>query len=195
MTGHLVAQDSGAGIKAGINIANMSVEGNDDDNLKMGLMLGVYNKIVLSEFFSVQPELMYSSKGLKISYDDEAFIEGESKFKLGYIDLPLKFVYNLSEDFEFQFGPYIGFLLSSSFENDGSLAGIDIDSEDDIDRDNFNNWEFGLTGGLGFDFDPFIFGFNYNFGLSQVAKDDEPSEILLGDAKNRVIQVYAGIKF
>jgi len=193
--GSLLAQESSVGIKGGINFANMSVDGSNDENLKMGLMFGVFNKIPINESFAIQPELMYSSKGVKINYDDEAFIEGESKFKLSYIDVPVKLVFNLSEDFEFQFGPYVGYLLSAGFENDGSIAGIDVNSEDEIDRDNFNPWEFGLTGGLGFDFDPLVIGFSYNMGLSQVAKDDEPSELMLGEAKNSVIQVYAGIKF
>ena len=66
---------------------------------------------------------------------------------------------------------------------------------DELDRDHFNSLDYGLTAGLGFDLDPMIFGLNYNLGLNQVAKDDDVSHDLLGDAKNTVIQVYVGLKF
>jgi hypothetical protein len=188
-------QESELGIKGGLNFSNMSVDGSNDENLKTGIMFGVFNKISVNESFSIQPELTYSSKGLKIDYEEEGFLSGESKFKLHYLEVPLKLVFNLSEDFEFQFGPYASYLLDAGFETDGDLAGIDISSEDDIDRDHFKAWEFGLTGGLGFDFDPLVLGFNYNMGLTQVARDDEPSELLLGEAKNNVIQIYVGFKF
>lgn len=189
------AQTSESGIKGGLNLSNMSTDGSSDDNLRPGIHVGVFNKIGFTEQFAVQPELLYSTKGLKMNYDDEAFADGESRFNINYIDLPVKFVFNLSEDFSFEFGPYVSYLLSSNIETDAEVLDyFDIDETDEIDRDNFNVWGYGLTGGLGFEMNPFIFGFNYQMGLSPVAKDDTDAEAMLGDAKNNVIQLYVGIK-
>ncbi|MFW6259391.1 MAG: porin family protein [Tangfeifania sp.] len=189
-------QSSGFGLKGGLNLSNMTVEGNDDSNLKAGFHLGVFNKIGITESFSIQPELLYSAKGFKYNYDNSAIADGETKFNLNYIDLPVKLVFNLSRDFEFQLGPYFSYLAGANVDTDAQvLEFFNIDSTDELDRENFNAFEAGLTGGLGFTIDPLVFGFNYNLGLTQVAKDDEPTEAMLGDAKNTVIQVYAGILF
>jgi hypothetical protein len=48
---------------------------------------------------------------------------------------------------------------------------------------------------MGFNLNPVIVGFNYNLGLTKVAKDDRPTEEMLGDARNTVIQVFVGIMF
>lgn len=191
----IYAQNAATGIKGGLNLSSLSTEGNDDKNLKMGFHAGVFTKIPISEMFAVQPELLYSGKGIKLNYDESAIADGESKFNLNYIDLPVKLVFNLSEDFEFQFGPYFSYLVNANVDTDGEFLGAEIDSFDELDRDHFNSFDYGLSAGLGFDLDPMIFGLNYNLGLKQVAKDDDVSYDLLGDAKNMVIQVYVGLKF
>ena len=189
-------QNSQFGFKGGLNLSNMTVEGNDDSNLKAGFHAGIFNKIGITESFAIQPEVLYSSKGFKLNYDDNAIADGETKFNLNYIDVPVKLVFNLSRDFEFQLGPYFSYLAGANVETDAQVLDyFNIDSTDELDRENFNAFEVGLTGGLGFTIDPLVFGFNYNLGLTQVAKDDEPTEAMLGDAKNTVIQVYAGILF
>lgn len=189
------AQESVTGIKGGLNLSSLSTDGNNDKNLKVGFHAGVFSKIALSESFAIQPELLYSGKGIKINYDESGVAEGDSKFNLNYIDLPVKLVFNLSEDFEFQFGPYVSYLVNANVDTDANFFGGNINSEDELDRDHFNTVDYGLSAGLGFDLDPMIFGINYNLGLKQVAKDDDIAYDLLGDAKNTVIQVYVGLKF
>ena len=105
----LKAQESHAGIKGGINLSSLTTDGNSDKNLKIGFHAGVYDKIPVGESFAIQPELLYSVKGIKLNYDDNTFADGETRFNLNYIDLPVKFVFNLSDDFEFQFGPYVSY--------------------------------------------------------------------------------------
>lgn len=188
------AQESHSGIKGGLNLSSMTTDGNNDKNLKAGFHVGVFDKIPVSESFSVQPELLYSVKGMKINYDGLA--KGDTKFNLNYIDLPVKLVFNLADDFDFHFGPYVGYLVNAKMKTDAEVLDFyDINSEDDINRKNFHALDYGLVGGLGFDLKPLIIGFDYNLGLATVAKDDEKSYDLVGDAKNTVIQVYVEMKF
>ncbi|MCG6188339.1 porin family protein [Maribellus maritimus] len=192
----LYAQESQSGIKGGLNLSSLTTDGNNDKNLKTGFHAGVYTKIPLSESFAIQPELMYSGKGIKLNYDESAFADGETKFNLNYIDLPVKLVFNLSEDFEFQFGPYVGYLINANVDTNAEVLDFwNIESNDELNREHFHSLDYGLTAGLGFDLEPLILGFNYNLGLNQVAKDDDASYDILGDAKNSVIQVYVGMKF
>lgn len=191
----IYSQNIEKGIKGGLNLSSLSTDGNNDKNLKLGLNAGVFAKFPVAESFSVQPELLYSNKGIKLNYD-QAGIEGETKFNLDYIDLPVKLIFNLSDDFEFQFGPYVGYMINAKTSTNANILNqFQINSEDEINQDRFNAFDFGLTAGLGFTLDPFIIGFNYNLGLTQVARDNDVAYDILGDAKNRVIQVYAGVKF
>ncbi len=190
------AQESSVGIKGGFNLSSLTTDGNDDSNLNLGINVGVFNKIALTKSVAIQPELLYSMKGTRINYDESSFAEGDSKFNLHYIDLPVKLVFNLSEDFEFQVGPYVGYLIGANTETDATVMdAFNIDSENELDRENFNTIDYGVTAGLGFDLDPLIIGANYSLGLNQVAKKDKAPEEILDNAKNSVIQVYVGIKF
>jgi hypothetical protein len=194
VTTTVLAQETG--IKGGLNLSSLSTEGNNDKNLKAGLHAGVFTKIPLSESFSLQPELLYSGKGIKLNYDESAFADGETKFNLNYIDLPVKLVFNLSEDFEFQFGPYVGYLVNANVDTNAEILDFwEFDSSDELDREHFRSLDVGLVAGLGFDLNPLIVGFNYNLGLNQVAKSDDIAYDILGDARNSVIQVYVGMKF
>ena len=190
------AQESQAGIKGGLNLSNMTVDDNDDGNLKVGFHVGVFDKIAVSEVFAIQPELLYSEKGMKFNYDESVIADGDTKFRLKYIDLPVKLVFNLTENLNFQVGPYVSYLVKANADTDADVFdAIDVDSDDELDRDNFHSFDYGVTAGLGFDLDPIIVGINYDLGLNPVAKDDEAARDIIGDAKNTNIQVYMGFKF
>lgn len=196
LASNIAAQNSGFGAKGGLSFSNMTVEGNNDQNLKFGFHAGIFNKFSISENFAIQPELLYSVKGFKNNFDDNVFAGGEAKFNLNYIDVPVKLVYNLAPDFDFHFGPYVGYLAGANVETNAEVLDyFNVNSQDELDRDNFNAFDIGLTAGMGFTLDPVILGFNYNMGLTKVAKDDRPTEEMLGDARNAVIQVFVGIMF
>jgi len=191
----IYSQNIEKGIKGGLNLSSLSIDGNNDKNIKSGLNAGLWAKFPLAESFSVQPEILYSNQGIKTTYN-QAGIEGETKFNLNYLNIPIKLVFNLSDDFEFQFGPYVGYLLNANTNtNTQVLDYFKVYSEDEINKDRFQTLDFGLTAGLGFTLEPIILGFNYNLGLTQVAQKDDITYDMLGDAKNTVIQVYVGLKF
>lgn len=189
------AQFSQYGVKAGLNLSNMTIDGSNDRNLRTGFHAGVFSRMGISEFFSVQPELLYTTKGFTNSYDI-AVAEGEVDFNLNYIEIPVNLVYHLAEDFSFQFGPYIGYLLTANVETTNEVLNFfDFDTDSDIDRDNFKSFDFGVTAGLEFQLDPILLGFKYNLGLMNVAEDNLPGTLLGDKSKNTVIQIYAGILF
>lgn len=195
-SGKAFAQESQIGIKGGLNLSTLNIDNKNDKNLKAGFHAGVFTKIPLTESFAIQPELLYSMKGVKYSFEDNILADGRANFNLNYLELPVKLVFNLSEDFEIQFGPYVSYLINANVDTDADVLGFwKIDNNKELDRKNYNALDYGLSLGLGFDFDPLIIGFNYNLGLNPVAKEDKMSRKILGDAKNSVIQVYAGIKF
>ncbi len=189
------AQFTQYGVKAGLNLSNMTVDGSNDRNLRTGFHAGVFSRMGISEFFSLQPELLYTTKGFTNNYD-VAVAEGEVDFNLNYIEIPINVVYHLAEDFSFQLGPYVSYLLAANVETNNELLNLfDIDTDSDIDRDNFKSFDFGVTAGLEFQLNPILLGFKYNLGLMNVAEDTLPGELLGDKSKNTVIQIYAGILF
>lgn len=191
------AQTAYSGIKGGLNLSSLaSDDGDYDDNMKIGFHAGFFSKMEISELVALQPELLYSLKGIKIDYDESAIADGSSKFNLHYIDLPVKLVLNFSDYIDLQFGPYVSYLVAADIDNDADIFdGIEVDGTDELDRDQFNKFDYGLTVGIGFDLDPLILGVNYNLGLNPVAKDDQLARDILGDAKNSTIMLSAGLKF
>jgi hypothetical protein len=190
------AQKSVVGIKGGINLTSLTSDQEGDKSLKLGVHAGVYDKIAFNSLLALQPELLYNLNGLKIDYGNNAIIDGETHFNLHYLSLPVKLVVNLTKNLEIQAGPYVGYLIAASTSTNATVLDyFNISSENELDRGAFNTWDYGLTGGLDFYLDPLIIGVNYSAGLNSVAKEDEASYSLLGEAKNSVIQIFVGISF
>ncbi|HYX06677.1 MAG TPA: porin family protein [Bacteroidales bacterium] len=194
------AQESRAGIIGGLNLSYLSTDKANDNNIIPGFHVGVWGKKMITDQFGIQPEILYSAKGMKTVYSSDFLgfnvTDGTTKLNLNYIDIPVYLTFNLADDFDFHLGPYVGFLMNAHMSTDAQiLESINVNNEDDIDRSKFNTLDAGITGGLGFSIEPMTFGFNYNIGLRQVAKDGGDMENLLGNAKNNTIQVYVGLMF
>lgn len=194
------AQENSFGIKGGLNLSTLSIDGANDNNIIPGFHAGLFANYMVTDNVAIKPEIHYSTKGVKTIYDQEILgfdvADGETRLNLGYVDIPVYVAYYLAEDFNFHLGPYAGFLLSNSLETDAEILNfIQVDNADQIDGTYFNSIDFGVSLGLGFSVEPVTMGFNYNLGLRPVANQDESMESLLGDAKNNVIQVYIGFTF
>ena len=180
------AQDRRMGVKGGLNLSNLYVDNVDDENARIGFHLGVYGQIFSTETFAIQPELLYTTKGTEIEWDGT--VDQTIDFNLNYLELPVLAVFKLGDAAEIHAGPYFGYLLGANMNTEGDLGG----TTEDLDRDNFNSLDFGLTGGFGLNFGAVQVGARYNFGLSEIA-DSDTAELLLGDAKNSCAQLYVAL--
>src|ERR1700754_1201103 len=73
------------GVKLGANLANVSdLEGTKS---KFGINGGLQASLHLNEMFSVNPEAVYSSQGVKAE-------EGDGSINLNYINVPVLLQYN-----------------------------------------------------------------------------------------------------
>src|SRR3954462_4064236 len=105
------------GIKAGVNLANLYVDDVKDENMKLGFNGGLVAKIPLVKGLSIQPELLYTSKGSKLTYDNVLFGSGEYRYNLNYVELPLLAVINLGKCFNIQAGGYAAYLTGANIKN------------------------------------------------------------------------------
>lgn len=181
------------GIKAGVNLTNMYVQDVSDENMKVGLNLGFFAKLPLTRGFSIQPELLYSSKGAKETYNNFLQGSGEYRFSLNYIELPVLAVINVGKNFNLHAGPYISYLASvniKNMDNEGNIEGTD-----ELNAENFNRLDYGVAGGFGVDIQNFTIGARYSYGLREIGKSGSLSGELTKDSKNSAISLYIGFGF
>ena len=181
------------GIKGGLNLTNLHSDDFADNHLKAGFNVGIFSKIPVTPGFSIQPELLYSLKGSKSDYNNFLQGSGEYRFNLGYVELPLLAVVNLTKNFSIHAGGYGAYLTDANIKDvkhDGKIVGIT-----DLNADKFNRWDFGLAGGVGFDIENFMMGARYNYGLTNVGKSGNMTGDVLGSAKNNGLSVYVGFGF
>lgn len=173
-----------AGIKGGLNLSNLYIDDVEDENVRTGLHVGLYSQIELGPAVAIQPELNYSTKGAEAEFN-MAGVQGDRKFNLNYIDLPVLLTFKLGRDADIHIGPYVSYLVGVSTSSDGVFG----DNFRELDRDNYKKWDYGLSGGFALNFDPITFGLRYNYGLNKIA-DTNDARNQIGDAKNSVAQVY-----
>lgn len=186
------AQKATYGIKAGVNFATW---GGDVDNTKSrtGFHAGFIAEFNAAPNFSIQPELLYSQQGVR--FQDSGSVAGvpynqEVKGKFDYLTLPVLFKFYVVEGFNIYAGPQVGYLLSAKTDSDASVGSFYGSSSSDDIRDDSNDLDFGLTGGIGYDSPTGLFlQARYYAGLSNVNKDGD------ADIKNNVFQLSIGYKF
>jgi hypothetical protein len=181
------------GIKGGLNLTNLYSSEANTDHMKAGFNAGVFAKLPVTKGFSIQPEVLYSLKGAKESYSNFVQGDGEYRFNLGYIEVPVLAVINLAPNFNLQAGGYAAYLVNANVKNvddQGTIQGAQ-----DISTSDFKKWDFGLVGGLGFDIENFTIGARYNYGLTQIGKSGNLAGDLAGNAKNAGFSLYVGFGF
>lgn len=148
------AQGTGSrfGIKAGVNFPNSSTDFHDNKNL-IGYQVGIFSEIKPVEKFGVQPELLYSTHGVKNKFVKDG-ITYDNDIKFSYLNLPILAKYFITEGLTVQAGPQIGFLMHAE-EN-----GINI-------TDHVKTIDYGLDFGVGYNFLEVCYvDLRYNLGLS-----------------------------
>ncbi len=165
------------GIKGGLNISNFSGD-IQDNTYRTGVHLGIFSEIMISNKFSLHPELLYSGQGFSGSSTP-----GFSRSKYDYINLPVLTKIYVTERISIETGPQIGFLLSAKQKTE--INNVTIPNQKTVD--------FGLNIGLAYDLkNRIFFQTRYNFGLSNVNSGANANAIKY---TNSVIQLSVGVPF
>ncbi|MBL0355734.1 MAG: PorT family protein [Chitinophagaceae bacterium] len=170
------AQHFSIGLKAGTNISNF-IGGDFSDvkkKAKIGFYGGGYLNFWAGKNFSIQPEALISTQGVKI--EDAGTI---TNYSLTYINVPIMLKYKSDGGFYFEAGPQAGFKISENAPD--SILGGTV-------KDFFKNLDLSLGAGIGYHSNAgFGIGARYLVGLTKVGNFD-PS---LGDPnfKNSIIQI------
>ncbi|WP_226390408.1 porin family protein [Penaeicola halotolerans] len=160
------------GIKGGVNFAgfNGSSAVFDSESIT-SYHAGLFVELGFTEKFSIQPEILYSTTGANISFEDAT---RNFKNKLGYISVPVmaKF-YLIPNRLSIDLGPQLSYLW---------------DEENEPTLDNSSNYDISVAGGITFRvLGPLFIQGRYNHGLNDIKSD--------ADVSNRVFQLSAGLRF
>ncbi|BFM44273.1 porin family protein [Flavobacterium sp. CFS9] len=178
------------GIKGGFNMSNLYSSDANDENVLYGFNAGLYATLPISDFIAIQPEILFTTKGAKLEYNN-VFASGDSKFRLNYIEVPLLVRVNITPNFNVHAGGYASYLVSSKVTGRG-----DFNFEQEIDTDDLNKFDAGLSAGVGVDFDPVSIGLRYNYGLTTIGKERTVAgtTYTFPDAKNSNLTLYLSYK-
>jgi opacity protein-like surface antigen len=164
------AQSAKFGVKAGLNISNLTGDVSNNSS-KTGIALGASVEFKVSDKFAIQPELVYSVLGAKDNSINE-------NLNLDYLTIPVVAKYYVADKFSLEAGPQIGFLLSAK------AGSTDVKSA-------VNSTDFGLNFGAGYDFTKNLSaGVRYTAGLSNIAKDSGSDKV-----HNSNFAIALGYKF
>lgn len=208
------AQDLKFGVKAGLNLANLTSDydgdefGTTDNKMKAGFHIGGLVEIKFNEKWALQPEVLYSTQGTNVDvnyFDDE---EGSIDYKtnLSYINVPVMVKFYPIPKLFVEAGPQVGFLMSAKekYDDDVFISDDSDEMDDEIDvKDYYKSIDFGFNIGAGYEFTDMIYAnLRYNIGLTDIS--DMPDEFddvdfgVFGDAfktKNQVLSLSVGFKF
>src|SRR6188768_2290103 len=133
-----------AGVKGGFNVSNLYTDGVLDENARVGFHAGVFGQPIASESVALQLELLYSTRGSTKVY--HVPVDQTVQYDLEYLDLPVLAVFKVGKILEFHAGGYASYLVGAKIKYHGDLT----DGTNEIDRDHLKSFDYGLTGGVGF---------------------------------------------
>lgn len=175
------------GAKGGINFSNMTSDFLIDKDYQTGFHIGVLAEIPFGDKFSIQPEILYSTQGVKggvildgIPYPGATAVPPfPQEYELNYIQVPVLAKIYLFKNFSLEIGPSFNFLI-----NDKEILGSN--TRTDVGK----SFEFSGVLGLSYKIKGGIFGsLRYVSGFTDALNRD------YYDAKNVGFQLGVGFMF
>ena len=185
------AQDFDFGLRGGVNFASIGGDDVSGIDSRTSFQIGAIAEFPLSEKFSLQPELLYSSQGGES--EESVFVEGvnvntETTLKLDYLSFPVFAKYYIVDNLSFEAGPQLALLLDAEADIEATDGNNTVSDSVDI-SDDTKDIDFGLNFGFGYKLDNGLnFSARYYQGLTSLDEGDT-------DVFNQVIQLSVGFFF
>lgn len=191
--------------KVGMNMSNIS---NMDGDVKIGYNLGVGMEYAISDMWSIQPSLLFSTKGSKYEWTDDGETDKISYNPL-YLELPImlaaRFALSDNANIVVSAGPYlaygVGGKVKYEFEYDGESESYEHDifkdqkdEDGELEEEGAKRFDAGLGIGVALEFNKFFVGVNGAFGLAKLGDtlNEEGKKVSM---KNTNFSIGVGYKF
>lgn len=154
------AQATYFGMKGGINASSLNYDNNTSSQSKIGFNVGVLAHIHASNTWAIQPEIIYSLEGAKIT---PVGFNTKTTVNLNYINVPILLQRFLHNGFRLEGGPQIGFLINAKIKSGGVSS----------NNNSFKSTAFSIPLGAGYLTSTGVgIDARYVFGLSNINHDN-----------------------
>ncbi len=211
------AQKSSVFVKAGLNLANVSVTDNgtvDDAKMLPSFHVGLQGDFpIVKDVLSLQPGLFFTGKGSKTqsgNTTDANYYRATSNPL--YIEVPVNLVVKVpladkNSKFFFGAGPYGAMGVAGKNKADGKIFGVAFSSNKNIEFSNddpttsseegagfgiMRRFDYGLNGTVGFEGESMMFSVNYGLGLAKLQSGSNSSAD--NNNKHRVLSFTVGFR-
>lgn len=126
----------------GLNLSNYSSSENLNNKLRVAFNAGVITEYYFNDRWSFRSGLIYDSKGTKVEFDDEDYID-----KLNYLTVPIhaNWHFGAKRNWFLNFGPTLGFVITAKTD----IPQGEIDIKDELN----STFDIGLSVGVGYKFE------------------------------------------
>lgn len=212
LAGSAQAQKNSAQIRAGLNLANISVneEGDvDKANMLTSFQVGIVGDVPLAGVFYLQPGIVFTGKGSKVQRGTEGAANYyKATVNPFYLEIPatvlLKIPMTANSSFNAGVGPYLGIGVSGKRRVESAL----LNSERNIrysndDPTTFNQeegaalgvlrrFDYGFNTTVGVEGKSLVLSANYGYGLAKLQSGTNSNAD--NNNKNRVLNFTLGFK-
>lgn len=170
--------DAKFGIKGGLNYTTVT-KGDFEEGLdpRTSFHIGFVGEIpLIGKAISLQPEVLYSRQGFENNF---VFLGTNYKeeYQVDYINIPVLLKLHAGNVLSFEAGPQFGLKINEKV----------VSNNTEVERDNINEFDTALAGGVSLNFNEFFISGRYTYSLNEIIKDS--------NSKNSVFQVGVGIRF
>ncbi len=213
------ANPGGIYIKGGYNLANISTNNDGTSDGAKGLSTfhaGAVVDIPLAPMLSLQPGLLLTGKGSKANYyvdpNNHSDNYVKSKFNPLYLELPVNLLVKFPIGNDARIfagaGPYAAMGIGGKSKTEVSSGGVVTTTSRDIKFNNddpltpeqegarydrLKKFDFGINALAGVEFNRFLVGVNYGWGLEKL-NSTQTNNTQNGNNKYRTLSVSLGVR-
>ncbi|HEX7458610.1 MAG TPA: porin family protein [Ginsengibacter sp.] len=183
------------GLKAGLNFANVTNASSINSSHSSGFMVAVFLAPASKGIISYNTEIGFSQQGYDYKTNSNT-----GNVTLNYIMMPHLIGINITRFFTLQLGGQTAYLLNAKADSNKTASSTNHYSKM---TDYYNRFDYGAA--AGFEIHPvsgLIIGARYNISFGDLYKNmasanpgETPSFIPSVNAKNNVVQIFAGWRF
>jgi hypothetical protein len=176
------AQDVSVGVKAGFNLANVSIDDPGDiadPKNRTAFVAGLFVTVPAGGLLAFQPEVLFSMQGSNFNQGSDS-----GALKLDYVQVPLLArIKPAKSPVGIVVGPALAFRTRAKLSVEGEDEELDF-------KDQVKGNDVGFVAGVVVDVAHVVLDGRYTWGLKNIAKDPDDGEV-----KNRVFSLTLGFRF
>ncbi|MEP6950219.1 MAG: porin family protein [Ginsengibacter sp.] len=184
------------GIKAGLNFANVTNASSINSSHSSGFMVAIFLAPASKGIISYHTEIGFSQQGYDYKTNSNT-----GNVTLNYIMMPHLIGINITRFFQLQLGGQTSYLINAKADSNKSQSSSTNPYSKQLDY--YNRFDYGAA--AGFEIHPvpgLLIGARYNISFGDLYKNmsnttpgETPSFIPSVNAKNNVVQIFAGWRF